>query len=907
MNDYFYDLKSEVLVNNTNYLQFFDKFWNDVMSDLDPNQNVMVRFLIQMSDTSARTLNKTEIISNNVESLNSFKELLIYNLNNIYAHYLSNDEDNMILGFIMRYKIFSSKSNISETVTKKAIDIKKGRIQRTVKIRNINYPLSTNTYKFGNTQYKVNNLTFVLNSDKGLKFEFDRKVDSQIIKVFKNNNLINTFIDTFIDLNNNLFKRTINNLVYYIKDGKVILKTKEYNPNFIKKAKIDKQFTNNIYTADIETLTKIDDKKRRYFEPYSVAFFDGNKSKNYYVTDYNNWEEMRYRFWNDLFFLKLKNVDIYYHNLSGFDINFLLKPLLNIEGVESEIMLREGKWISVKIKYGASSFIFKDSLLLLPGSLMNLSKSFKIDTPKEIFPRKLFEKETFESDYVSDTVPNYEKYFNHSEVSLDDYNNYCELFRGKSWSLKDETLKYADIDCIALHQILIKFGNMIFDRWGIDIKHTPTLPALCFKIYRSKYMPKETIPIIIGIPFRDIKQSYTGGATDMYIPYGENIWCYDINSLYPTAMHNFKFPVGNFIAFNNVGKLSWNELEVKLGRKLFGFVEVEVDCPLSIKHPILQIRRDIEINSPRTFAPVGKFTGWFHTEEIINAMKYGYTFKVISGYLFEEDDIFINYIEDLYRIKVDADKNKDPVWRLISKNLMNSLYGRFGMDQYLVNSSVIDKNEIIFKDIITHSEIDDVIELDDKLLIQYLPKGYKSFSYQEKLDINISIAIASSVTAYSRILMSQYKNNPNFDLFYSDTDSLYVNFKSNEERLIFESKYVDPLKLGSLKVENLKKDGNFIPYERFYFFGPKFYVAIFDGNIDFANKTKIRGLQKAYRSSINEDMIKSLMDYNRKPIKIETMKWFKEVSTSKIFIDNRPYNLDISVNKRSLVYQYNSP
>lgn len=265
-----------------------------------------------MSDTSARTLNKSEILKNTPECLNSFKEIIKYNLNNVYSHYLLPEEDNLIAGFIMRYKILSSKKNISDTVTKKANDIKKGRIHRTVKIRNINYPLSTNTIDFGNIQYKKDNLTIVINSDKGLKFEFDRIRDSQAIKVYKNNNLINTLVDSFVDLENNLFKRTVNNLSYYIKDGKVILTTKEYSPNFISKAKIDKTFTDNIYTGDIETLTKVDKEGKRDFEAYSVAFYDGINSKNYYVTDYNNWEEMMNKYWNDLFSLKLKNTDIYF-------------------------------------------------------------------------------------------------------------------------------------------------------------------------------------------------------------------------------------------------------------------------------------------------------------------------------------------------------------------------------------------------------------------------------------------------------------------------------------------------------------------------------------------------------------------------------------------------------------------
>jgi len=903
MTDYTYDLGKEAFINDSDYLQFIDKFWIEIVGNLDKEDRIITRFLIQMSDTSARTLNKTEVLINTPECLKSFKEVIKYNLNNIYSHYLLPEEDNMILGFIMRYKILKSKKNISETVTRKANDVKKGRIQRTVKIRNINYPLSTNTIDFGNIQYKVDNLTIVLDETKNLKFEFDRKIDSQTIKVFKNNNLINTLVDSFIDLDNNLFKRTFNNLSYYIKDGKVILKIKEYSPKFISKAKIDKSFTENIYTADIETLTKVDLNNKRYFEAYSVAFYDGTNAKSYYVTDFLNWNEMMHRFFSDLFALNLKDTDIYFHNLSGFDVNFLLKPLLNIEGVKSEIMLREDKFIQIKITYGKSSFNIKDSLLLLPGSLNNLSKSFKIDTPKEIFPRKLFEKETFEADFISDIVPDYNKYFNLSEVSLENYNNYCKQFKDKSWSLKDETLKYVDIDCIALHQILIKFGNMIYNMWGIDIKHTPTLPALCFKIYRSRYMPKDTIPIITGIPYRDIKQSYTGGSTDMYIPYGENIWCYDINSLYPTAMKQYKYPVGKFISFNNQANLSISELENLLQIKLFGFLEVEVNCPKDVLHPVLQIRREISPNSPRTFSPVGKFTGWFHSEEIIEALKLGYKINIVSGYLFKEAEIFNDYVNDLYRIKVDADKNKDQIWRLISKNLMNSLYGRFGMDQYLINNTVIDKDDLQLENLFDKAEIEDIVELGGKLLIQYLPKGFESYSYQENLEIDISVVIASSVTAYSRIIMMKYKNNSNYNLHYTDTDSLYISFKSEIEKINFDKDFVDPLKLGYLKIENPKENGNYIPYERFYFLGPKFYVGILNNEIDFSSKTKIRGLQRAYRSFIDENKIKSLLEYNRKPI---TMKWYKNLSESTIYIETRPYSLDIANFKRSLIYKYNS-
>jgi hypothetical protein len=45
----------------------------------------------------------------------------------------------------------------------------------------------------------------------------------------------------------------------------------------------------------------------------------------------------------------------------------------------------------------------------------------------------------------------------------------------------------------------------------------------------------------------DIRQSYTGGSTDMFIPKsykGKKIYAYDVNSLYPSVKANKDYPVG---------------------------------------------------------------------------------------------------------------------------------------------------------------------------------------------------------------------------------------------------------------------------------------------------------------------------------------------------------------------------
>jgi hypothetical protein len=52
-------------------------------------------------------------------------------------------------------------------------------------------------------------------------------------------------------------------------------------------------------------------------------------------------------------------------------------------------------------------------------------------------------------------------------------------------------------------------------------------------------MSEENIPQLSGKIASDIREGYTGGAVDMYIPEskpGVKIKCYDINSLYPSRI-----------------------------------------------------------------------------------------------------------------------------------------------------------------------------------------------------------------------------------------------------------------------------------------------------------------------------------------------------------------------------------
>ena len=120
------------------------------------------------------------------------------------------------------------------------------------------------------------------------------------------------------------------------------------------------------------------------------------------------------------------------------------------------------------------------------------SKSFSIDTPKSIFPYL----------FVNENNLNYKgsvpliKYFD-NKISLPEYINYKSRFKAP-WSLKDESIKYCELDCISLYQIIYKFADMIFDLFKMNIHKYPTLPSLAFGIYRSNFIEENIIPQLSG-------------------------------------------------------------------------------------------------------------------------------------------------------------------------------------------------------------------------------------------------------------------------------------------------------------------------------------------------------------------------------------------------------------------------
>jgi len=128
------------------------------------------------------------------------------------------------------------------------------------------------------------------------------------------------------------------------------------------------------------------------------------------------------------------------------------------------------------------------------------------------------------------------------------------------------------------------------------------------------------------------------------------------------------------------------------------------------------------------------------------------------------------------------------------------------------------------------------MELGEKVLVQHRSEllDQKTELYGTLETHNTSITIASCITAYARIHMSQFKNNPDFNLYYSDTDSAYIDRPLPKH-------LVNNKILGKMKLENICKKAIFL--------APKvYYLETVDGKIIY----KVKGLKHEVELTKND-------------------------------------------------------
>jgi hypothetical protein len=311
-------------------------------------------------------------------------------------------------------------------------------------------------------------------------------------------------------------------------------------------------------------------------EVLSLVYYNGENYKIFKINDFNNQDDLMHNVLLSLLKPEFYGYTIYIHNLSNFDGIFLFRSITQLKekGADIQFIYKNNKMILINIELRdndiKTKISFRDSYLLLPVSLTNLAKSFNL-------PGKI-------------------KY----DIKLNDnldVNNELDM---------STLVEYNKQDCKVLFDVINSFGTIIKDYFKIDIhkSYTPTLSSLAFKIFKVNFLKENQIAKTSAEMYDRISSGYRGGHVDIYRPYGEDLFNYDVNSLYPSVMAKYPYPIGNPTYF--VGSRDLDSI--------FGLVHVRVKSPGDLDVPMLLIKHD-----GKTIAPLGSWSGWYVSEELKNA------------------------------------------------------------------------------------------------------------------------------------------------------------------------------------------------------------------------------------------------------------------------------------------------
>lgn len=429
---------------------------------------------------------------------------------------------------------------------------------------------------------------------------------------------------------------------------------------------------------------------------------------------------------------------VYYaHYGADYDVKMILKQLL--ERYNIKVLPLHNKLSSIKIykKTNKSKKLFelRDSQFLMPQGLKYLAVAYGLDEQKQDIDRS--------------------KISSYSKEQLDDY---------------------VISDARILHKLLCKF--MVEAGTYYDKTMKQTLPSIAFADWKTMF---PEILTRASVRFEAmIRQAYYGGRVDVFRRMGDDLFYYDVNSMFPFEM---LAPYPSGIAFKTL-----KFIEDRHGIYLCDIDASNIKNP---QYPLLPFRQDNKL-----LFPTGHFRGTYTSIELNKAVRVGYKFKVVEGIAWANSiRPFDKYVTKHHAIKQKSKGAK----RQIAKLKLNSLYGKFGQHR-------------TFKKFYQGKLTKELIE--EKNVYPLIEKyNLYSYDYEDKTPFTRA-HIAAFVTSYARLhLYSLFERvaSKGGKVFYCDTDSIVCDVPLDESN-----------RLGGLELEHKIKKGIFLL--------PKVYVFVNDKN-----------------------------------------------------------------------------
>lgn len=502
-----------------------------------------------------------------------------------------------------------------------------------------------------------------------------------------------------------------------------------------------------IYTADFETTTKENYEKEGQVRVWAFATIEVGNYNNF--TCGNNIDE--FMSWCENL---ADNSTLYFHNLK-FDGEFIFYWLF-----------RNGyKWVEERKEMKSKTFstLISDMGVFYSIEIVFKKKGHKTNKVTIYDSLKL----------LNFTVAKIGKDFGLNVLKIDKEKEFYERYRPLNHVITQEEKEYIRNDVEVVARAIEKLHEQGMNKM--------TVASNALKIYKGMIKERDwsnNFPILDLETHENLKEAYRGGWTYVAKRYKNKVLgkgvVLDVNSLYPWAMRNSKLPIDIPLVFK--GKYKKDDL--------YDLYVQKIRCQFKLKEnhlPTIQKKHDYRFKENEYLEESLDSEGRpCEVELTLTSVDLKllfdhyavYNIEYLGGYKFKSSSsLFTDYIDYWIGVKIESEKNKNMAMRAIAKLMLNSLYGKFGLNPKVKSKyPIYDKNEDMIHYKIGEEEIRDSI---------YIP-------------------IACFITAYAREKTIRTAQKVYKEFAYADTDSVHLITEEMPEILKDE---IDSYKLGYWKHE----------------------------------------------------------------------------------------------------------
>ncbi len=323
----------------------------------------------------------------------------------------------------------------------------------------------------------------------------------------------------------------------------------------------------------------------------------------------------------------------------------------------------------------------------------------------------------------------------------------------------------------ALLEIFNKVGNVKITLAGLSLD--------LFRRYYQKFDIEYNSPMA-----NEFFKSYYGGRCEAFYIGQTNATVYDINSMYPYAMVQTKFPNPKFL------KLKKNVNPKLFVEKYLANYEGMSLCTVNHKATYFGFL-PCRVNGKLLF-PVGTFQGNFNFNELRFAIEKS-AIEILEVkemyYAPAIDSPFVEYVNECYRLRYSGQGEFNSY---LYKLFANTLYGKFAQK--------ITSEQIYVPDMTANYDIIEGYKKSGKLKKIKLFNEFRNDCFLEVASDQITYMVntipvfASYITSFARVmLLDKMLTYEKFKPLYCDTDSIFFETDPNIENSV---------KLGEFKKEN---------------------------------------------------------------------------------------------------------